>query len=93
MLPLGPRVAHQGDTAVLTAHRGRGLGLGLKGVMIRVDEQLGMAVERTELLVAHDIEALAAAPRRLRASGPRSPRARSGLTQRGEKSVVVGGDR
>ncbi len=85
LLPHGPRTAHQGDTAVLAAHRGHGLGSGLKGVMahwlvedhpdlermhtftnadnehmIRVNRQLGMTVERTELLVAHDIDALTA---------------------------------
>ncbi|MEU4443589.1 GNAT family N-acetyltransferase [Actinosynnema sp. NPDC050801] len=85
LLPHGPRTGYQGDTAVLAAHRGRGLGLGIKGVMahwlvedhpdlermrtftnadnehmIRVNRELGMAVERTVLVVAHDIDALTA---------------------------------
>ncbi|MFE2753610.1 GNAT family N-acetyltransferase [Actinosynnema sp. NPDC059335] len=85
VLPRDPGTAHQGDTAVLAAHRGRGLGLGLKGVMahwlvedhpalertrsfthvdnehmIRVNHRLGMVTERTELVVAHDIDALIA---------------------------------
>ncbi|MFD1147202.1 GNAT family N-acetyltransferase [Saccharothrix hoggarensis] len=33
LLPHGPRTSYQGDTAVLAAHRGHGLGLALKGVM------------------------------------------------------------
>lgn len=33
VLPHGPRTAHQGDTVVQAAHRGRGLGVSLKGVM------------------------------------------------------------
>ena len=84
LMPHEPRMSYQGDTAVLAAHRGHGLGLGLKGVMahwladdhpdlervrtytnadnehmIRVNRALGMTVERTELLIAHDIDALA----------------------------------
>ncbi|MCC8250215.1 GNAT family N-acetyltransferase [Saccharothrix luteola] len=85
LLPREPRTFHQGDTVVLAAHRGRGIGLGLKGVMahwlvedhpelrrmhtvtnsdnehmIRVNRRLGMTVERTELVVAHEIDALTA---------------------------------
>ncbi|MFD0204949.1 MULTISPECIES: GNAT family N-acetyltransferase [Saccharothrix] len=85
LLPREPHTSHQGDTAVLAAHRGRGLGSALKGVMahwlvedhpdlehmhtvtnadnehmIRVNRELGMTAERTELVVAHDVDALAA---------------------------------
>jgi mycothiol synthase len=85
LLPHGPRTSYQGDTSVVAAHRGHGLGLGLKGVMahwlvedhpdlarmstytssdnehmIRVNHELGMTVERTELVVAHEITSLTA---------------------------------
>ncbi|RKT52857.1 GNAT family N-acetyltransferase [Saccharothrix australiensis] len=74
---------YQGDTAVLAAHRGRRIGLWLKGAMarwlvaerpeptrvttatgsdnehmIRVNRELGFHVVNTQLVIAHDVEAL-----------------------------------
>ncbi|MFT7838708.1 GNAT family N-acetyltransferase [Saccharothrix sp. BKS2] len=79
---LGQGVEQRGDTAVLAAHRGRGLGLALKGVMaggrapgpgahehghggrqrahLRVNEAFGLRTTAVELVVAQEVEALAA---------------------------------
>ncbi|ONI80674.1 hypothetical protein ALI22I_46310 [Saccharothrix sp. ALI-22-I] len=56
LLPHGPRTSHQGDTAVLAAHRGHGLGLGLKGVMAHWLVADHPDLERMETVTSADNE-------------------------------------